>query len=1366
MKHILLLIFGICSFANLTAVENITFKNLGTKEGLSNGQINFITRDSQGFMWFCTPSGLNRYDGYGFKTFARNSKDPNSLPNNFVDQIQEDADGGLWVRTAQAGYVYYDPQKENFRLAGELLSAKYGIRETPDILYIDKEKNIWCHKHAVGTYRYNIKNKALLFYPAGAEGGLSDETLCQINEDPNGILHLYENGLIETLDRHSNRILLRNEDFIRLSGKARYTYYMFVDSDGDYWLYTHNNTGLWTYYAKENKWAYSDVQRDAHYTLSNNTVCDIKQDLKGHIWVATDHGGINLIDKKLHTIRYIINDPFDEISIVQNSLGCLYCDETGIVWVGTYKRGVAYYNESIFKFRTDHIADFRNIRNFTPDINVIAEDRNANLWLGTNSNGLISVNHKTKERRIYQHQPDRNSLSSNVIVSLLASRSGKIWIGTYQGGLNTFDGHTFTHYRHRPGDPHALSNDNVWALAEGDDGRIWIGTLGNGLQSLDPRTGVFTDYAEPGSEYASDHISSICITKDKSLLMSTANGITFFSPATGIFEKWKGNKRGTQSFSHQNINQIYEDSRGLLWLATLEGLNIYDRKKDEVISSDNSPALPNGTIHAIVEDNNKNIWITTPRGISNIIVNVDPKTGIYTYNAYHYNEQDGLHNQEFNLRSIIKTFRGEIVAGGVRGLSFFDPENIQYNYITPKVVFTDLQLFNEEVRIDSVYSGNRILTTALNQSSKIELKYRQNMFSISFSSMNYILPEKTKYTYMLAGFNPDWLVADGNKVTYTNLAPGKYTLKVKAVNSDGVSSGEVSELQIVIRPPFWATPVAFALYGLLIIGILLLARRQILHTERNKYQLAQLEQEAQQKHDIDDMKLRFFTNISHELRTPLTLIISPLENMMKTSESKEQRHKLEMIHRNAIRLLNMVNQLLDFRKSDVKGHQLNPSQGDIVEFIRGISVSFTEYSEKKNVHLTFFSSVKELTMFFDDDKMGKIIMNLLSNAFKFTPQDGRVDVALDLRHDADLDGREILEIKISDSGIGIRDEDKERIFERFYQVPHHDSHKVSGSGVGLHLVKEFVTLHDGTVTVCDNIGQGSVFVLHIPVSRPLIEAVQKIELPANEPEIVEPEFEEELPEDKHPVILIVDDNDDFRLFMRDSLKADYHIEEAANGVEAWEIIPTLLPDIIVSDVMMPEMNGIELCLLVKGDIRTSHIPLIMLTARSAEEQKLEGLESGADDYITKPFNFDILGLRIKKLLTLRQKRLDTFKTQVEINPSEIAITSLDEILIKKAIRYVEDNISRCELSVEELSRELGMSRVQLYKKLISLTGKSPIEFIRVIRLKRAAQFLRESQRNVSEIAYQVGFNNPKYFSKYFKQEFGVLPSVYQEKEGV
>lgn len=654
----------------------------------------------------------------------------------------------------------------------------------------------------------------------------------------------------------------------------------------------------------------------------------------------------------------------------------------------------------------------------------------------------------------------------------------------------------------------------------------------------------------------------------------------------------------------------------------------------------------------------------------------------------------------------------------------------------------------------------------MNDVKNVEFDYKQNIFSVSFASDNYNLPEKTQYMYKLEGFNNDWLTlpVGVHNVTFTNLAPGKYVLRVKAINSDGYVGIKEATLGIVVNPPFWMSWWAYLLYAAGLVVVLFLARYRMLKREREKFHLQQIENEVAKNEEINNMKFRFFTNVSHELRTPLTLIISPLEGMLKETTDELQSTRLQLMYRNAQRLLHLVNQLLDFRKGEMSTHQLSLSEGDIISYVHSVCNSFLLMADKKHIQFSFFSGIDTFSMAFDADKVGKIVMNLLSNAFKFTPEGGRVTVMIE-----HVTGTpDTLEIKIADTGIGISDVDKEHIFDRFYQADHKGVEETTGNGIGLSLVRDFVTLHEGEVKVFDNIGTGSVFVIQFPVKH--VET--QVQLPEEtgmsvgdeEDREMKEEVREETGRKDSPLLLVVDDNEDFRIFMRYSLELQYRVKLAVNGNEAWEMMQEELPDLVISDVMMPQMDGNELCRLIKQDKRTAHIPVILLTARQNTEAKLEGLQTGADDYVTKPFNMTILVLRIRKLIELSRYHRVT-QGMIDPAPSEIVITSLDEKLIEKAIKYVEDNMSRTELSVEELSRELGMSRVHLYKKLLQITGKTPIEFIRVIRLKRAAQLLRESQLHVSEVAFEVGFNNPKYFSRYFKDEFGVLPSVYQEKEG-
>ena len=878
---------------------------------------------------------------------------------------------------------------------------------------------------------------------------------------------------------------------------------------------------------------------------------------------------------------------------------------------------------------------------------------------------------------------------------------------------------------------------------------------------MEPSSGTFETYTGNNSALLENNVTSLCWGDDNTLFFGTASqGVGMMDMRTREIKKVQG-QSGSTKMSNDAVNHVYKDSRGLIWIATREGLNVYDVRRHLFLDLSPVAEAKGSFIAAITEDQERNMWVSTSRKVIRVTVASDGK-GSYLFDSRAYNSEDGLQNCDFNQRSIKTLHNGIIAIGGLYGVNVFAPDHIRYNKMLPNVMFTGLSLFDEAVKVGQSYGGRVLIEKELNDVENVEFDYKQNIFSVSFASDNYNLPEKTQYMYKLEGFNNDWLTLPlgVHNVTFTNLAPGKYVLRVKAINSDGYVGMKEATLGIVVNPPFWMSWWAYLLYAIGLVVVLFVARYRMLKREREKFHLQQIENEVAKNEEINNMKFRFFTNVSHELRTPLTLIISPLEGMLKETTDELQSTRLQLMYRNAQRLLHLVNQLLDFRKGEMSTHQLSLSEGDIISYVHSVCNSFLLMADKKHIQFSFFSGIDTFSMAFDADKVGKIVMNLLSNAFKFTPEGGRVTVMIE--HVAGTP--DMLEIKIADTGIGISDVDKEHIFERFYQADHKGVEETTGNGIGLSLVRDFVTLHEGEVKVFDNIGTGSVFVIQFPVKHVETQVQLPPETGISIGEEEDKEIKEETERKDFPLLLIVDDNEDFRIFMRYSLELQYRVKLAVNGNEAWEMMQEELPDLVISDVMMPEMDGNELCRLIKQDKRTAHIPVILLTARQNTEAKLEGLQTGADDYVTKPFNMTILVLRIRKLIELSRYHRVT-QGMIDPAPSEIVITSLDEKLIEKAIKYVEDNMSRTELSVEELSRELGMSRVHLYKKLLQITGKTPIEFIRVIRLKRAAQLLRESQLHVSEVAFEVGFNNPKYFSRYFKDEFGVLPSVYQEKEG-
>ena len=1329
----------------MVVAQSYQFKHLEVSDGLSNNSVNTICKDRDGFMWFGTTTGLNRYDGYTFKIYQHAENDPGSLPDNYITDIVEMPDGRFWVNTGR-GYVLFDKEQDCFitDVTGFMKNLESG--GVPEQVFVDREGNTCLSVAGEGCYRYKEGGKRLFF--SYVEHSLPEHGVTQIAECSDGLLLIYNTGLLVCLDRATLAIKWKSDEIKKYipAGKT-IEFSLFVDRDNCIWAYS--LMGIWAYDCGTKSWR---TDLTAIWSSRPDVIIHaVAQDIEGRIWVGKDYDGIDVLEKETGKVTSLVAHDDNGRSLPHNTIYDLYADRDGIMWVGTYKKGVSYYSESIFKFNMYEWGD----------ITCIEQADENRLWLGTNDHGILLWNRSTGKAEPFWR--DAEGQLPNPVVSMLKSKDGKLWVGTFNGGLYCMDGSRVRSYKEGVGN--TLASNNVWALVEDDKGRIWIASLGGGLQCLEPVSGTFETYTSSNSALLENNVTSLCWVDNNTLFFGTANqGVGMMDMRTREIKKIQG-QSGNVKLSNDAVNHVYKDSRGLVWIATREGLNVYDTRRHVFLDLSSVAEAKGNFIAAITEDQERNMWVSTSRKVIRVTVASDGK-GSYLFDSRAYNSEDGLQNCDFNQRSIKTLHNGIIAIGGLYGVNVFAPDHIRYNKMLPNVMFTGLSLFDEAVKVGQSYGGRVLIEKELNDVENVEFDYKQNIFSVSFASDNYNLPEKTQYMYKLEGFNNDWLTLPlgVHNVTFTNLAPGKYVLRVKAINSDGYVGIKEATLGIVVNPPFWMSWWAYLLYAVGLVVVLFLARYRMLKREREKFHLQQIENEVAKNEEINNMKFRFFTNVSHELRTPLTLIISPLEGMLKETTDELQSTRLQLMYRNAQRLLHLVNQLLDFRKGEMSTHQLSLSEGDIISYVHSVCNSFLLMADKKHIQFSFFSGIDTFSMAFDADKVGKIVMNLLSNAFKFTPEGGRVTVMIE--HVAGTP--DILEIKIADTGIGISDVDKEHIFERFYQAGHKGVEETTGNGIGLSLVRDFVTLHEGEVKVFDNIGMGSVFVIQFPVKHveTQVQLPEETGMPAGDEEDKEmkEEAREEMERKNFPLLLIVDDNEDFRIFMRYSLELQYRVKLAVNGKEAWEMMQEELPDLVISDVMMPQMDGNELCRLIKQDKRTAHIPVILLTARQNTEAKLEGLQTGADDYVTKPFNMTILVLRIRKLIELSRYHRVT-QGMIDPAPSEIVITSLDEKLIEKAIKYVEDNMSRTELSVEELSRELGMSRVHLYKKLLQITGKTPIEFIRVIRLKRAAQLLRESQLHVSEVAFEVGFNNPKYFSRYFKDEFGVLPSVYQEKEG-
>jgi signal transduction histidine kinase/DNA-binding response OmpR family regulator len=934
-----------------------------------------------------------------------------------------------------------------------------------------------------------------------------------------------------------------------------------------------------------------------------------------------------------------------------------------------------------------------------------------------------------------------------------------------------------TVFHHNDSDSSSLSDDRVWSICEDSHKNIWIATLTNGLNLFDRKTARFKRFNTQNSSICFNYINSIAIDEKDNLWISSAHGLIYYNPIENKSICYNSNPGVTTSISDNHVISTFKDSRGLFWVCTTNGLNLMNRVTGNFRVFKEADGLPSNRVFRIEEDDSSNLWISTKNGLSKLRVRKTNNTDSLFFQFKNYGISDGLQGKEFNQTASLLTRDGELWFGGTEGLNAFYPLEIKEDSSLSNLVISDIRIDNKIVKPGEIINGRVLFKKPIFNTGNIVLKYKENSFTIDFVALNYFLPEKNKYAYTLEGFSDKWIITDGkeNFAAFSNMQNGNYTFKVKGTNSDGIWNESPKTLEIRVLPPFWKSWYAYVTYFTLIVSLLTFLRYLTLTRERMKIQMEQESIESQHIHEIDSLKIKFFTNISHEFRTPLTLIFSPVEKLLVQWKNKPEEKYLNLILQNAKRLLFMVNQLLDFRKMEVQGFEYNPSAGNIIALIKEVVSSFQDLSEQKHIQLTFNSDIKELDTLFDKDKVEKIMFNLLSNAFKFTPGDGKITVTVltdeSVKKEENAGGMPKvinLIIKVEDSGIGISQDKIDNLFVSFYQIES-DITSAQGSGIGLSLVKEFVKLHDGEITVESEPGKGSCFTVKLPVignGKGLYENSLKRDEEAKhfyKPLPVTDKIDSNDEPEEKPTLLIADDNDDLRFYIKDNLQNQYNIYEATNGEEALAIIRKIIPDLIISDVMMPGIDGLELCRRVKADKNTCHIPIILLTAQSTEKEQFEGLETGADDFITKPFSFQILETRISNLISLRRNLRQVFRNSMNIEPHDISITSMDEQFIHKALDLVEKNISNTDYTVEELSKDLGMSRTLLYKKILTITGKPPLEFIRLLRLKRAAQLLQKSQMNVSEIAFKVGFNDPKYFRKHFVNEFGVLPSRYSEK---
>lgn len=1309
---------------SLTGQIPYSFRHLKVENGLSNNNVKAILKDSEGFLWIGTDNGLNRYDGYNFKIYQPKEKVSNSLLSNDIWSLQEDGSGNLWIGTGTQ-YCIYDRDKDNFITDISSYLLKMGIRINGHYkIHIDKRRNLWVIQ-SQNIFYFNFSDKVIDSFkieefPEKAPG-------LSVNDDGENLYILWNSALLRIGNCTKEYERIDNVGLFSSSGSKNHIY---IDYHGGMWLYSQTNELI--FYKKNSRSQWREIELHSEVTTGSNAIRCVQDDMNGHVWIGTDHKGVFVYDYVNDNLVNLLNDPVSSASLASNRINTIYCDNSGAIWLGNYKKGISYYHDSFYEF-------INTCNQECGDIASILEDKAGNIWLGTDGNGLYV---KEKQNGFAVR---KLSIPDIAIISLLEDHKGRIWAGSYQDGLFLYENNRIRHFTTENSE---LPHNRVWNLKEDRYGNLWIGCAMETLVCFNPDTNTATKCLLPDGNGI--HALNIFYDYGDKMYIGTTYGLCIMDIMTRKSEMFYTNRKGTQSYRQYFISTVFKDDRDILWLAHKQGVTAWNLQNDSLYWLDTTNGLCDNLIKSVIQDNHRNMWFATSNGLSILKVKSHTQKD-FDFSFHNLSTRDGLSDNSFNSYSVFKLSCGDLLFGGTNGYTFINPNKLtEKNRPLAKVYFTNLTIGNQLVEVDSMYEGRKLLTRVLRKTNSLSLRHNDNLITIEFAAGDLLNADKIKYAYKLEELNTQWYYTNENKVVFTTLSPGDYTLLIKACNSDGIWNNEATTLDITVSPPVYLCNGAIIFYISFALSMIFYMIFRFKKRYRIKQEQQRKKMEQEQKWLLNEMKMKFFTNISHDLRTPLTLIISPLQMLLSETVDDRTRRKLDIINKNAQQLLALINSLLDFRKLDVGAETLHYKSGDIVCFIREVCGTFQEYALEHGISFSFMCEVESLNMSFDPVKIKKVMNNLLSNAFKYTPDKGEINVFLYCEESN-------VYICVADNGVGITDKDKKYIFERFYQVS--QAQEKTGSGIGLHIVNEYVHLHKGTVSVSNNFPKGSVFTIKLPVITCVGEEEKPLsELPSDSkvtngtpvPFLQKPQY----------TILLVDDNKDFCNFMSEYLSDEYAIRTAYNGAEALNVLKKDDINIVISDIMMPVMNGTELCQQIKTNMQWSHIPVILLTARMAEEYKNEGFEQGADDYIVKPFDFNLLKLRIRKFIEWTEKSHRTFRQKIEVTPNEITITPLDEQFIGKAIRMVEEHLNDADFSVEKLGAELGLSRSHLYKKMMCITGKGPAEFIRIIRLKRSKQLLEKSQKQIAEIAYEVGFSSPKRFTISFKNEFGISPSDY------
>jgi signal transduction histidine kinase/ligand-binding sensor domain-containing protein/DNA-binding response OmpR family regulator len=1328
---LIILILPIWLFPNTQSI-----KKLQINQGLSNNYIQGITQDRQGFMWFGTESGLNRFDGREFKKFYNSDIDPNTINSNELNDVYADKfQDIIWIATERSGLNGYNYRTHQFSFY--LNDESPNSLSSNGIMFLSGEHsgNLWVTTYQSGVDLFDKKTNSFIHYNQSTVKGLnSNYNRCAIDDEHGNLYigHLFSGlSVVSIKSKTAVNYMPNPKDPNSLPSKEVYT--LFIDSKKRIWVGTNNGLALF----HPEKKIFTVFRKNKNPgSLSSNIITAIRE-VNDQIWFGTV-AGIDVLEEQYGIIDTPENVEFKHIvaSDAQSGLShplinSIFQDKYKNVWVGTLGGGVNFLGNITDYFNTIVHSPFTkssdNLNNKC--VRAMCFDTNNQLWIGTEGGGVDIFNNGVK---VKNYSMENSLIPDNRILSIFKDSHNNMWLGTFEGAIMCYNSSNNQFSMLKGFD---IQDNQIWGFYEDSYQNLWIAAE-NGLYTVNLKSGLKRIFTNENSKLNSRIVRTISGDKSGHIWVGTlGGGLQVF---TSDFQLVRSFSTGDDFY---DVTNILRDSKNRMWVATRQDLILFKSCNDRhYVKYGLKDGLADNYIRAIAEGVNDNFWISTNRGLSCLNV----KNG----QIKNYNEHDGIPIGNFMSGAVTKSTNGTIYFGSENGICYFNSNELIPTYDLPKVIITNFSIVEKQ----STHTGN---FSNIPISDKIELNYNQSTFGVSFNILDYSLNDMVEFSYQMKGLDDGWFNTDNEKtLIFRNLLPGNYQLSIKTRLRNQDWSEKVTTLQIYIHPPFWFSWWAESIYAILILFISV----YIIRFYKNKVNLENsllFEKKTHaQEQELNEERLRFFTNITHELRTPLTLIIGPLEDIV-TDQRVEPTiaKKINSIHRSANRLLELINQILEFRKSETRNRKLNVVHDDISVLVQEVGLKYKELNRNQNVDLDIVVPKKSPNLYYDTEVITIILDNLISNALKYTPK-GKITLTLQNSHHDEIRNTEIV---VSDTGYGISEETLPRIFDRYYQAK--SKHQMSGTGIGLSLVKNMIELHQGTIRVESTIGQGTKFTLSLLTENTYPEAIHATIYEQNELGDIE------ITQSSNQLILVVEDNEEIRDYIKECFADNYEIVAVENGKMGLQIAQSRIPDIIISDIMMPVMDGMEMCKQIKEDVKTSHIPVILLTAKDTIQDKTEGYNIGADSYITKPFSAKLLQSRVNNLLDARKKMTALFSTSNVQKQALLkeSLSRLDNEFIEKVIGIIEQNIESEQINIAQIADRMFMSHSTLYRKLKALTGMTINEFIRKIRLSTAEKLLLTGKYTINEIIYMVGINSTNYFRECFKDEFGVTPKEYIQK---